>query len=125
MRTSIENMVFEVRGLKRKEIKALRRDGFTLETLAQLEDHEKRDEGWDRVFELATTGCDPDELTQHGALQLWAAVVEATYAGDKVKKKSESLHPSLLGSGNSTAPNAGPRASSRKGTARKSGRENG
>ncbi|MBW1666714.1 MAG: hypothetical protein JRJ66_01445 [Deltaproteobacteria bacterium] len=125
MKVEIGGQRFEVRGLKRKEIKALRREGFPLETIGGLDDIEKRDEGLDRIFSLACSGGDPDSLTQGEALELWARVVEATYGTEVLKKKSAPRRRSSSAESGSTARSAGAQGSRPKGTARRSQRESG
>lgn len=116
-----------VRGLTRGEIKALRKEGFPLETVGTMDDFEKRDEGLDKIFAIASPDADPDSLTQGQALELWAKVVAATYGGADLAKKFKSplQSTSPAGSGGSSAKSAKKRTSKGKGTARKSRKKNG
>ena len=125
METEIGGQKIVVRGLVRKEIKELRKQGFPLETMGGIEDYEKRDEGLDKLFKLACEGGDPDALTQGEALELWTKVVSETYGGSDLSKKSESPPASTSPGGDSTAGRAEKRGSGRKGTVRKSKKKNG
>jgi len=124
MEFTIGDQTFMVRGLKRKEVKALRKEGFPLESVGALEDVDKREEGLDRIIDLATN-ADPDEMTPGEALELWARIVEATYGSEGLLKKFESPPPSDSKGGGETAPSAKKQASRRKGTARKSKKKRG
>ena len=121
MKVTVGEHSIEVRGLVRGEIKKLRKAGFPLETVGNISDFEKRDEGLDRIFGIACKDFDSDQLTQGEALELWAKVVGVTYGGDELEKKSGSPQssPSAKRDSGSTAKHAKKAASNRKGTARK------
>ena len=119
MKVTIGKFEIEVRGLTRGEIKKLRKDGYPLETSAELEDLAKRDDALDALFEIASPDFDVDQLTQAEAIQLWTMIVELTYVGEIVSGKSEKGPQSSSSRKGSTAKGAKKRGSKRKGTARK------
>lgn len=125
MSVKIGKHEFKLRGLTRREIKALRKEGFPLESLGQVEDYEKRDEGLDKIFSLAVASGDPDDLTQGEGLKLWAEVVRETYGGKESRKNSESPPPSSSGVSGMTAESAEKPASDPNATVQKSDANNG
>jgi len=73
-----ESHVFEVRGLKRKEVKALNKEGFNLSSL----DIGNADEAMDRIFECVFSKAvikKIDELENKNAIELWRAILKETY----------------------------------------------
>ena len=81
----IGDRTFRVRGLKRKEIKALRDRGFVLLALEGKDLDAAQDATFEMVFskeELAAI----DELDNRDALRLWDAILrETSPAADEVK----------------------------------------
>ncbi|BBO92051.1 hypothetical protein [Desulfosarcina ovata] len=78
---------FDVRPLKRKEVKQLRKDGITLVNL----DPAKGEEAMDRVFDMVFTPDQIaviDELDNPDALKLWSAVLKETYGAQDEEKNS-------------------------------------
>ena len=74
----LEGQIFEVRGLKRKEVKALNREGFNLVEL----DIGNADEAMDRVFECVFSKAEIkkiDDLENKNAIELWRAILKETY----------------------------------------------
>lgn len=119
MKVTIGKHKVEVRGLTRGEIKQLRKDGYPLETAAELEDLVKRDDALDKLFELASPGFDADQLTQAEAVELWTAIVEMTYVGELISGKLKEGPQSSSSQKGSTAKSAKTPASKSKGTAQK------
>ncbi len=119
MKVTIGKHEIEVRGLTRGEIKKLRKDGYPLETAAELEDLEKRDDALDALFKLASPDFNADLLIQHEANELWAAIVEMTYVGEIVSGKSKEEPQSSSSPKSSTARSAKKSDSKNKGTAQK------
>ena len=90
----INNQTFEVRGLKRKEVKSLKKDGVNLMDL----DINQADDVMDRVFDLVLTKDQIaviDEMENKHALSLWVGILKETFgSGDEEKN--------LPGSGNTS-----------------------
>ncbi len=91
MRTvTIDGQDFEIRPLKRKEIKQLKANGFNLAALKA----EKADDAMEAVFEMVFDVDERraiDEMIQSQALKLWKAVLMETYgSGDEEKNSSRS-----------------------------------
>lgn len=91
MRTvTIDGKDFQIRPLKRKEIKKLKADGFNLAALKA----EKADDAMEAVFEMVFDVDERraiDEITQPQALRLWKSVLMETYgSGDEEKNSSRS-----------------------------------
>jgi len=80
----INGTIFEVRGLKRKEIKKLRKDGIVLTGL----DAEKADIAMDLIFELLFANQIEliDDMENADALKLWVAVMRETYGASDEEK---------------------------------------
>lgn len=69
---------FQVRSLKRKEVKQLKKDGFNL---ADLGPH-NADDAMDRAFGLAFSPDEVariDELSNSEALGIWVALIKETF----------------------------------------------
>jgi len=82
----IEGHTFQIRGLRRGELKALRRDkGITLLDL----DLQNVEEAQDIVFDMVLSEEDVktlDGLENAAALKVWQAILKETYgAGDEEK----------------------------------------
>ena len=81
----INGRKFQVRGLKRKEIRALREQGFVLLALKG----EDLDAAQDATFEIVFGPEDLaaiDEMDNRDALKLWDAILRETYpAADEIK----------------------------------------
>lgn len=78
---------FEVRGLKRKEIKALKKDGIVLTNL----DMKTADTAMDKVFDLVFTSEQVamiDELPNRDAIKLWQGILMETFGAPGEKKNS-------------------------------------
>ncbi len=78
---------FKVRGLKRKEVKQLRRDGFNLLDLNLAQ----ADDVLDRVFEMVFPEAEfarIDELLNRDCLGLWNAILIETYGSPEEEKNS-------------------------------------
>lgn len=76
---------YQVRGLKRKEVKALKRKGFNLAAL----DRANADDAMDLVFEIVFDEAvirEIDELDQAEALRLWEGVLKETYGAPGEEK---------------------------------------
>lgn len=83
----VSDQLFEIRPLKRKEVKQLRRDGFNLANL----DPESGEEAMDRVFDMVFTPDQLaliDDLDNPDALKLWGAVLAETYGSPAEEKNS-------------------------------------
>lgn len=86
-RIEIGGRTFEVRGLKRREVKALRAGGFRPGNV----DAENADDYMDKVFELI--GCDlseVDDLEYAEAMEIFKQVMEMTFIGEGERKNSSS-----------------------------------
>jgi hypothetical protein len=85
MRTkTFNNHEFDIRPLKRGEVKKLRKDGLNLAALPV----DRADEAMDLVFEIVFDDADLaaiDELDNPHAMELWYAVIEETY-GSKAEE---------------------------------------
>jgi len=109
--------------MTRGELKALRSGGIELALAADLPEGmdglEKRDQAMDRVFSLAVTAGEPDDLTPGDAVALLILIGKATYAPGETLKNL--LAPQQTGSadGSATAASARKRGSKRNGAARK------
>jgi len=78
---------FEVRALKRREVKQLKKDGFNLNFITP----EQADDCMDRVFEMVFSMAElaaVDDLDQHEAIKLWNAVLRETYGAEDEEKNS-------------------------------------
>jgi hypothetical protein len=79
MRTiEINGREFEVHGLKRKEVKVLKKEGYVLASL----DHKSADDCMDRAFEMVFTDDQLeaiDEIQNADAIKLWQAMLLETY----------------------------------------------
>ncbi len=86
MRTvEIDGQAFEVRGLKRKEVKQLKREGIILVNL----DPEMGEDAMDKVFDMVFTTDqieEIDELQNADALQIWSAILLETYGAPGEEK---------------------------------------
>jgi len=88
MRESIyEGRTFEVRALKRKEVKELKKDGFVISNL----NPENADDCLDRVFTMVFTAEDIeaiDNMPNHVAIRLWQDILKETYGARDEEKTS-------------------------------------
>lgn len=88
MRTiTINEQSFDVRGLKRKEVKTLRNEGLSLTSL----DPETSEQAMERVFEMIFSPDQInqiDELQNVDALKLWTAALSETYGSPGEEKNS-------------------------------------
>lgn len=88
MRTVIiDGRSFEVRGLKRKQVKQLKRDGFNLTDLKP----ETADDAMDAVFAATFGDADLsaiDEMRNGDALRLWTAILKETFGAPDEEKNS-------------------------------------
>ncbi len=82
---TIDGHVFEVRPLKRSEMKALKKQGFNLGKI----DPAEMDDWLDKIMELALPGRleEIDDLPPKAANQLFEAVLKESY-GDKTEEKN-------------------------------------
>ena len=82
---TINGKLFQVRGLKRKEVKQLRKEGLPLMNLQP----ENAEEAQDRVFEMVFNEGELaiiDEMDNKDALRLWQEILAETYGvGDETK----------------------------------------
>ena len=82
---AVGGTTFQVRSLKRKEVKQLKKDGFNL---ADLGPH-NADDAMDKAFELAFTPNEValiDDLSNSEALAIWVALIKETVgAADEEK----------------------------------------
>lgn len=84
-RVEIGGKAFEIRGLKRREVKTLRAEGFRPGQL----DAEKADDYMDRVFDLiGVAPSEVDDLQYAEALELFRQVMEMTFLGEAERKNS-------------------------------------
>ncbi len=113
----IENV--NTKGLLRKQIRELRKDGIGLNEIENLNEKEQ-EEALDRIFKWACPDLDADEITPGEALALYVRIIEETYAGELFLKKLESPPQSSSAGGGSTVKSAKQPTSRRKGTVRKS-----
>jgi hypothetical protein len=97
---------YELRSLKRGELKFLKKCGFKLAAIDKL-DEDKQDEFVGRVCEIVMGEAAADELTVAEGLQVFMRIVELTY-GDEEK--------------NFSTPGAGTKAAGRK-TAKPAGKK--
>ncbi len=94
---TIENKIFQVRGLKRKELKQLRADKIDLNDL----DATRAEEVMDIVFAIVFTPeqiAEIDEMENKYAIRLWIAVLKETFGSGEEEKNS-----SGSGNGSQTA----------------------
>lgn len=83
----INGRTFKVRSLKRKEIKALRKQGFILIDLKP----ENAEEAQDKVFEMVFGPDDIaaiDEMDNRDVMILWRAILAETYGAPEEEKNS-------------------------------------
>lgn len=88
MRTiTINENNFEIRPLKRKEVKQLRAEGYNLTALALG----TGEEAMDRVFAMVFTPEQIsiiDELDNPDAIKLWSGILKETYGAPGEEKNS-------------------------------------
>ena len=88
MRTvEIEGRAWEVRGLKRKQVKELKKGGINLADLAPG----KADEAMDAVFAKTFSAEDValiDEMLNADAMRLWVAIIRETFGATEEEKNS-------------------------------------
>jgi hypothetical protein len=76
----------KVRGLLRKEVKDLKKEGFILSDLRD----DNVDDAMDKVFEIVLTKEDIakiDELPNRESIKVWTAILDLTY-GNEVQEKN-------------------------------------
>ncbi len=87
----IDGTTFNVRGLKRKEVKKLKKDGFNI--MGGL-DQDQADDAMDKVFELIFDESEIeqlDDLVFSKAMEIWVTVLKETFgAKDEEKNLSGS-----------------------------------
>lgn len=124
MEIEIGGVKIQVRGLTRGEIKTLRQEGMSITGINKLDD-EAQDKALDRIFTMVSPDLKADSLTPGQGLHLYTKIIELSYAGEELKKKSESPQGSGLPEGGLIAGSVEKPGSSLKGTARKSQKRNG
>jgi hypothetical protein len=81
----IDDRPFNIRGLKRGEIKALKKEGFNLIDLKI----EQADDAMDKVFELVFASHEItliDDMANKDAMKLWTAILKETYGAPDEEK---------------------------------------
>ena len=82
-----EERTFEVRALKRKEVKELKKDGYVISNLSPA----NADDCLDRVFSMVFSEEDIkaiDEMPNHAAISLWQDILKETYGAKDEEKNS-------------------------------------
>jgi hypothetical protein len=82
-----EGRTFEVRALKRKEVKELKKAGFVISNL----NPENADDCLDRVFSMVFSPEDIeyiDNMPNHKAIALWRDILKETYGAKDEEKNS-------------------------------------
>lgn len=86
MRTiEIDTHKYEIRALKRKEVKQLRKNGYILTAL----DPKTAEDAMDIVFEMVFTSeqlTQIDEMPNPDALKLWSGILKETYGAPDEEK---------------------------------------
>jgi len=84
---TINDVTFPIRPLKRHEVKALKKNGFTLGAI----NGDQVDNAMDAVFDLVLTPEQINAIDQFDnpdALRIWNAILRATWGNDAETKNS-------------------------------------
>jgi len=82
---TVENITFQIKHLKRSEVKALKKEGFVIGKI----DNEQMDDWIDRMIEMSLPGrlAEIDDLPPKASYKIFEAILKETF-GDKVEEKN-------------------------------------
>jgi hypothetical protein len=82
---TVENITFQIKHLKRSEVKALKKEGFIIGKI----DNEQMDDWIDRMIEMSLPGrlAEIDDLPPKASYKIFESILKETF-GDKVEEKN-------------------------------------
>jgi len=82
---TVENITFQIKHLKRSEVKALKKEGFVIGKI----DNDQMDDWIDRMIEMSLPGrlAEIDDLPPKASYKIFEAILKETF-GDKVEEKN-------------------------------------
>lgn len=86
-KVNLDGEDIEIRGLKRKEVKALKKEGIHLTELSPRQ----AEDAMDRVFEMVFSEADLariDEAPNKNVMNVWTGVLKETYGAPDEEKNS-------------------------------------